>query len=101
MSVEPAGQPPVPVDDPGRFTADFGPDGRLAVRADCNRCQGRYEAGPDRFAVQAPLACTLAACPSAPLDGTYVRLLVSATAWTIEGAALDLRSDQGVLRFER
>jgi hypothetical protein len=42
----------VTVDDPSRYTARFGEDGRVTVRSDCNVCAGTCHldrpAGPDK-----------------------------------------------------
>jgi hypothetical protein len=47
------------------------------------------------------MACTLAYCQTAPLDTTYVSLLLDSSSWTVEDGHLELRSASGVLRFER
>jgi metallo-beta-lactamase class B len=53
--------------DPARYTFDFGADGRLAVRIDCNRGKGSWKAaGPGRLAF-GPMAMTRVGCP-APLN---------------------------------
>lgn len=82
------------------LTARFDDDGTLAVRADCNSCHARYTLSGAALSVS-PMACTLIACPSAPLDGEYARILSTATALELEGESLALRSPQGTLRFHR
>ena len=83
------------------LTARFDDDGTLAVRADCNSCHARYTLSGAALSVS-PMACTLIACPSAPLDGgEYARILSTATALEIEGGGLVLRSPEGTLRFRR
>ena len=83
------------------LTARFDDDGTLAVRADCNSCHARYTLSGAALFVS-PMACTLIACPSAPLDGgEYARILSTATALEIEGGGLVLRSPEGTLRFRR
>ena len=101
VSLQEAGGAVVPAPAPARFTAEFGADGRLGVRADCNRCQGAYEASPGTLAMNPLMACTLAYCQSAPLDTLYVSLLLDSTSWTVEDACLELRSARGALRFRR
>jgi heat shock protein HslJ len=101
VSLQEGDAPMTSIPEPERFTADFGADGALAARADCNRCQGSYEASSGTLAVHPLMACTLAYCQSAPLDTTYVSLLLSSTSWAVENAFLQLRSEKGVLRFER
>jgi len=82
------------------LTARFDDDGTLAVRADCNSCRARYTLSGAALSVS-PMACTLIACPSAPLDGEYARILSTATALEMEGSNLALRSPEGTLRFRR
>jgi heat shock protein HslJ len=82
------------------LTARFDDDGTLAVRADCNSCHARYTVSGALLSVS-PMACTLIACPSAPLDGEYARILSTATALEMEGSSLALRSPEGTLRFRR
>ena len=83
------------------FTATFGADGRLSLRADCNVCNGAYTAGAGTLAVAGPMACTLAYCQSAPFDGDYERLVAASTQWTVDGTVLELSSSAGRVRFRR
>src|SRR5262249_28019864 len=95
-----SGRPSVGVAEPQRFTASFGADGLVALRADCNRCSGTYSAGGARLTV-GPMACTRAYCSSAPLDTTFASLVQGATTWTAANGGLELRSDAGVLKLRR
>jgi CheY-like chemotaxis protein/heat shock protein HslJ len=70
------------------FTAVFEADGSLPLQADCNRCQATYKAEAETILVGDPLVCTLAACPTAPLDHDYVTLVSSAKEWSVEGSRL-------------
>ena len=82
----------------GRFIADFGVDGDLYIQADCNVCSAGYEATDDgAVAVVGPIPCTLAFCPTAPLDSRYVSLLESARTWSVGSGSLELSSAEGVL----
>jgi hypothetical protein len=45
------------------------------------------------------MACTRAACSTAPLDTTYAGLVQGATSWSAAADRLELRSEAGVLRF--
>ncbi len=67
-----------------RFTAVFEAEGGLPLQADCNRCNGTYKAEADTIAVSDRFACTLAACPTAPLDNEYVTLVSSAKQWSVK-----------------
>jgi heat shock protein HslJ len=82
------------------FTARFGDDGRLAVRADCNVCGAEYAATGTALSVGA-MACTQAFCASAPFDVEYAQVLDNATAFELQDQGLVVRSPQGTLRFSR
>jgi heat shock protein HslJ len=90
----------VAVAEPQRFTASFAADGRVALRADCNRCSGGYSADGGKLAVGL-MACTRAYCSSAPFDTTFASLVQQATTWTATKGGLELRSDAGVLKLRR
>jgi heat shock protein HslJ len=83
-----------------RMTADFGEDDRLGIRADCNVCGGSYALEGDA-AVVGPLACTRAACASAPLDSEFVGLLEGRSSISLDGDRLVLSSADGALLFVR
>jgi len=102
VSMREAGQAEVVIGQPGTFTAEFGADGRVNLRADCNRCTGGYSADGRSLSVGL-MACTRAFCVvTAPLDTTYTTLVGSARTWSVSGdRRLELASDAGVLRFQR
>ena len=85
--------------EPDRFTATFGPAGLVNLRADCNRCAGGYAAQAESPKVT-PMACTRAACPSAPLDTQFATIVGAATAWSATNETLELKS-AGTVRFKR
>lgn len=77
-------------------------DGRAAVTADCNRCNGTAAIGDNSLTVGPTLACTRAFCTtSAPFDTTFVRILAAESVANIDGSLLTLRSERGILRFTR
>ena len=77
-------------------------DGRAAVRADCNRCNGLASVSGDVVTFDPALACTRAYCAtSAPFDTAFVRLLADENRASIDGSTLTLRSERGTLRFRR
>jgi heat shock protein HslJ len=86
--------------DPGRFTVEFAADGQAFARADCNGCGGRYTLDDDTVVVS-QLACTLIACPSAPLDGRFLSILDGASSFAFEDGRLVISSPRGTLRFTR
>ena len=97
---QPTGQSAVTPPDGVVFSIEI-VDGRAAVRADCNRCNGLAAVGENTVTVGPLMACTRAFCPSAPLDDAFLKLLSGESAATIDGDTLILRSDRGVLRFRR
>ena len=92
---------PVDIPAPGRFAVEFRADGRVTVRADCNRCTGTYQADGSSLTIGPQLACTRAFCPSAPLDEQYVAALASAISYEVRGDRLTILGQGGVLRFSR
>jgi len=90
----------VAIEDPGRFTAEFGSDGQLAVRADCNRCGASYQSAGGTLSVGL-MACTLAYCASAPLDSEYAGILQGAQSYGGSGDTLAIRGPGGTLQFHR
>ena len=77
-------------------------DGRAAVTADCNRCNGAAAIGDNSLTVGPTLACTRAFCTtSAPFDTTFVQILGTESVANIDGSLLTLRSERGILRFRR
>ena len=101
VSLRETGQPEVAIGRSDLFTAEFTADGRIHLRADCNRCTGAYTSGAGSLGVT-PMACTRAYCAAtAPLDGTFTRLMGEATAWTTDNQTLELASGAGTLRFQR
>jgi heat shock protein HslJ len=82
------------------FTAEFGADGRLGVRADCNSCGGGYVATDGRLEVT-PLFCTRVFCPSAPVDTEFAATLEAGRSYAVDDRILTIRGDRGTLTFER
>lgn len=83
--------------DPWRFTVEFGWDGALAVRFDCNAGGGDWSADGDRLEI-GPLRSTLMGCADpTPIDGTFGVLLEEADTWAIEDGTLRLAGPNGTL----
>jgi heat shock protein HslJ len=84
-----------------RFALTFSA-GRLDVEADCNTCTATTTLTDSTLAVDA-LACTRAACASAPLDTRFTALLDGRLTVRINSRVLQLNppQGQGELRFER
>ena len=102
VSLRESGHDEVRIADPGAFTAEFGSDGRVQLKADCNRCSSTYTAGSRNLKVGL-MACTRAFCTAtAPLDTTFAGLVGSAQTWaSSDDQHLELASTSGVLRFQR
>lgn len=100
LSLAPAGQGRVTIDEPVRFSVEFAADGKLALVADCNRCSGGYSAGPGSLQAT-PMACTRAWCASAPVDTQFTALVGAATSWRVDDDRLELASSAGVARLQR
>lgn len=82
------------IPDPTRFTVEFAADGRLNVRADCNGCGGQWVLQEDDDLAVSQLACTLIACPGAPLDSQFLAILTDARQAEIEDGNLEITSSQ-------
>jgi heat shock protein HslJ len=85
---------------PDRYTLELAPNGRLLVRADCNRGTGAYRIGAGTIAI-GPVATTRMACPPDSLDARYLSDLQRAAAFFVEGGNLfiELPLDAGTMRF--
>ena len=96
------GQAELAIAQPELFTAEFGGDGGVRLRVDCNRCAGGYTAGRTSLSV-GPMACTRAFCAAtAPLDSTYASLVSRAQSWSApDDRHLELSSAAGSVRFSR
>ena len=89
----------VPRDDD--FTVEFDSNGDVSVQADCNQCGGTYQAGEARLGISA-LACTRVFCTeTAPFDTEFVEQLQASHSYFVEGRLLTIRTDDGVLVFDR
>jgi heat shock protein HslJ len=87
------------VPNPENYTIQFGADGSLSVRADCNRCNGSYESPLGTNLQIGLLACTLAHCGPESLDFRYTSALGSASSFRRMGDELALTYDGGTMVF--
>lgn len=83
----------------GRFNVTLS-NGAIQAKADCNTCNGTTALSESTLTIGA-LACTRAACASAPLDTRFTGLLDGALTVRINARLLQLNSTVGELRFER
>jgi heat shock protein HslJ len=88
-------------DAPERYTLEFMPDGRVRLRADCNRGSAHYEAGANRALALTPAAITKKGCPPGSKDSEFLRALGDVAGYRfIEGdLVLALKLDGGAMRF--
>lgn len=92
----------ITVDDPAMYTLTVAPDGKFALRADCNRGSGSFRAAGTSGVTLGPLALTRAMCPPGSLSDRYVQLLEAAVSYFVRDGSLylELPADGGTLRFE-
>ena len=100
QSLVETGSPEVKIADPSLFTVMLTDDGHIQARADCNRASAGYTLTGQTLSVGL-MASTMAACATAPIDGRYLALLGGENVVTVSGAALQLSSSRGTLRFVR
>jgi heat shock protein HslJ len=88
-------------DAPERYTLEFMPDGRVQLRADCNRGGARYDAGPGRTLALSAAATTKMGCPPASLGTEFVRELGEVGGYRFADGklVLTLRVDSGSMYF--
>ena len=88
--------------NPDRYTLRLSSDGMAAVRADCNRGIGSYEAQGKQISFGA-IATTRAKCPPDSQADGFVKSLQAASSYVIDGDRLfiDLKSDSGTMKFTR
>jgi para-nitrobenzyl esterase len=79
------------------------PDGRVAVKADCNRGMTSYSVSTDRRIAFKPMAMTRAACPPGSLSDRYVKEVSRVTSYFLKDGDLflELPVDSGTPRFRR
>lgn len=91
------------IDAASNYTIRFQSDGRLSVRADCNRGMTNYSVSAERGITIQPIALTRAACPPGSLSDRFVKELEQVRIYfTKDGEFfLEKAMDSGTLRFRR
>lgn len=89
-------------DDRSKYTIDFGPDGRLAVRFDCNRGAGGWKSSGASQIAFGPLALTRAMCPSGSMHDQLVKHWEFVRSYVTRDGHLflSLMADGGIYEFE-
>jgi heat shock protein HslJ len=94
------------VDDPSRYTVEFGTDGRAAFRIDCNRGNSTWQAeaaSSDSGSLSfGPIATTRMACPQPSLENEVSKALGFVRGFLIKDGRLhmSLLADGGILHWE-
>ncbi len=91
----------IAISQPARYTLEFQPDHRVAIRSDCNRGIGAWSAKLDTLSI-GPLGLTRVACPAGSLSRLFTETLESVRVWYVRDGALflELPESRGTFRFE-
>lgn len=91
----------ITVDLPEHYTIEFWADGRVALRADCNRGVGGFTLGADNRISFGEFGVTRALCPEGSLSDRYLRELSRVNSYFLKDGDffLELPFDSGTLRF--
>jgi heat shock protein HslJ len=89
------------VDKPENYRLEFMPEGRLRIKADCNRGSGTYGATGEDLSVSSILT-TKMACPPGSLGSSFTGNLQNAEKYLLTDGDLHIGlPDGGVMRFSR
>jgi putative lipoprotein len=88
-------------DDGAKYTLEFGADGQLSARLDCNRGRGAWQASGSQLQL-GPLALTRATCPPGSLHDHMVKQWGYLRSYIIRDGHLflALMADGGIYEFE-
>lgn len=88
-------------DERGKYTLQFGDDGTVAIRADCNRGTGGWTSEGSSLAF-GPLATTRAMCPPGSLHDAYITQLSYVRSYVLRDGMLHLATmaDGAIIDFE-
>ena len=86
------------IGDPGRYTAQFLPDGTVSIKADCNWVGGVWSGGNGALDVTVTTS-TLVGCPPDSLEQPFVQALQEATAYAVDGVSLIITGPAGEMQF--
>jgi len=89
-------------DDWARYTIEFGTDGRLSARIDCNRGVGTWKSSEPSQLEFGPLALTRAMCPPGSLHDHLVKQWPYVRSYVLQDGHLflSLMADGGIFEFE-
>ncbi len=88
--------------EPGSYTVEFGPGGRAAVRADCNRGTGTWHSTSAGQLEFGPIAATRAMCPPGSLADRFLAQFQWVRSYTMQDGHLFLATmaDGAIIEFE-
>ena len=86
---------------PDRYTLEFGTDGRVRLRADCNRGSAAFVSGTNRALAMSAIGTTKMGCPAGSHDTEFLRELGQVDAYrpVDGGLVLTLKGSAGAMRF--
>jgi heat shock protein HslJ len=90
------------VAEPARYTIRFTSQGRIEVRADCNRGVGSYAVQAQQGLNLGPLALTRAMCLAGSQGDQFIQMLTSARTYSLQDGhlRLSLPENAGEMRFD-
>jgi heat shock protein HslJ len=86
------------INDAGRYTVQFLPDGTVSIKADCNWLGGFWSGGNGALDITITTS-TRVACPTDSLEQPYMQALQEATAYTVDGVSLVITGSAGEMQF--
>ncbi len=104
-SMAPDEQASTTIDDPSKYTVDFGADGNAAFRLDCNRGTGTWTsepAAPDSGSLTfGPIGVTRMFCPQPSFDTQVAAALGRVRSYLISDGQLhlSLEADSGIMHW--
>jgi len=97
---EPGTPMPGLVPNPEQYTATFGTDGTVSVKADCNSASGTYKASSPSLTIALGPTST-AQCAPGSLSAVFLAALPKASTYAVAGGALTVTlSDGGTMTLK-
>jgi len=90
------------VAEPTQYTIRFTSEGRIEVRADCNRGVGSYTVGPQQGLSLGPIALTRAMCVRGSQSDQFIQMLTNVRTYALKDGQLrlSLPASTGEMRFD-
>jgi heat shock protein HslJ len=100
ISIQPPSQPAQTAPVAAQYQVAFA-NGRVSARVDCNTCVGSYALDGDTLTIGPTLACTRAACATAPFESAVVAMLSGEHQIATTLHNLTLTSNRGSILLQR